>query len=246
MGIILLTGTAWGNCTKEERVEMQRLGLDASVIAYTCEEEIEIAEEEPPNVFTQEVPEEAIVVNQEKVADETGYRQQISIGVGIAAGSYTNRGPKTSLNGTALSVQCHWVESIGHTLGLQWLLTEVAGGASATDEVRYKQQTLALTAGWLLIDHPTLMLAPELVLGVWGSGHLTDSVENARAQPSLNGLEIPVSIQIDDSLHVGIEYAWYDMSTFALPESGIDISYPGSTGKARLEQSLRFYGTYRF
>ncbi|GEM_PF-2268090 len=246
MGIILLTGTAWGNCTKEERVEMQRLGLDASVIAYTCEEEIEIAEEEPPNVSTQEVPEEAIVVNQEKVADETGYRQQISIGVGIAAGSYTNRGPKTSLNGTALSVQYHWVESIGYTLGLQWLLIEVAGGASATDEVRYKQQTFALTAGWLLIDHPTLMLAPELVLGVWGSGHLTDSVENARAQPSLNGLEIPVSIQIDDSLHVGIEYAWYDMSTFALPESGIDISYPGSTGKARLEQSLRFYGTYRF
>ena len=80
MGIILLTGTAWGNCTKEERVEMQRLGLDASVIAYTCEEEIEIAEEEPPIVSIQEVPEEAIVVNQEKVADETGYRQQISIG----------------------------------------------------------------------------------------------------------------------------------------------------------------------
>ena len=72
-------------------------------------------------------------------------------------------------------------------------------------------------------------------MGIW---HLTDSVENARAQPSLNGVEIPVSIRIDDSLYVGAEYAWYDLSTFALPESGIDISYPGSTGKARLEQSF--------
>ena len=245
IGSFLLAGTAWGNCTDEELAEMQRLGLDASVIAYTCEEEIEIAEEEPPVVSIQEVPEEKEVLSQ-PVADETDYRLQISVGVGIAAGSYTNRGPKTSLNGTALSVQYHWVESVGYTLGLQWLLIEAAGGASATDEVRYRQQTFALTAGWLMIDRPTLVLAPELVLGIWGSGHLTDSVENARAQPSLNGVEIPVSIRIDDSLHVGAEYAWYDLSTFALPESGIDISYPGSTGKARLEQSFRFYSTYRF
>ena len=135
IGIILLTSTAWGNCTDEERAEMQRLGLDASVIAYTCEEETEITEEELPAVSVQEVPEETIVVSQEKVADEAGYRQQISIGVGIAAGSYTNRGPKTSLNGTALSVQYHWVESIGYTLGLQWLLIEAAGGASAADAI---------------------------------------------------------------------------------------------------------------
>ena len=147
-------------------------------------EEIEIAEEEPPVVSIQKVPEEKEVLSQ-TVADETDYRQQISVGVGIAAGSYTHRGPKTSLNGTALSVQYHWVESVGYTLGLQWLLIEAAGGASATDEVRYRQQTFALTAGWLMIDRPTLVLAPELVLGIWGSGHLTDSVENARAQPSL-------------------------------------------------------------
>jgi hypothetical protein len=244
LGTLLLAGTAWGNCTDNERTEMHRLGLDAGVIAYTCEEEIEIVEEELP-VSTQRIPEETEFLNQ-TIINEMDYRQQISIGVGIASGSYTNLGPKTSLNGTALSVQYHWVESVGYTLGLQWLLIEVAGGTSATDEVRYRQQALALTAGWLLIDRPTLILAPELVLGIWGSGHLTDSVENARAQPSLNGIEIPVSIRIDDSLHVGVEYAWYDLSTVTLPESGIDISYPGSTGKARLEQSFRFYSTYRF
>ena len=61
IGIILLTSTAWGNCTDEERAEMQRLGLDASVIAYTCEEEIEITEEELPAISIQEVPEERIL-----------------------------------------------------------------------------------------------------------------------------------------------------------------------------------------
>ena len=64
VGSFLLAGTAWGNCTDEELAEMQRLGLDASVIAYTCEEEIEIAEEEPPAVSIQEVPEKKEVLSQ--------------------------------------------------------------------------------------------------------------------------------------------------------------------------------------
>ena len=243
LGLLLLAGSAWGNCTEAERTEMLRLGLDPQVIAYTCEESSDIVMEEPPpppQPVVEEPPPSGMFTK------DLGYRQQVSVGVGTAAGSYQNRGPKTSLNGTSLVIQYHWVESAGYTLGLQWLLTEMAGGASATDEVRYDQQSFAMTVGWLLIDRPTLMLAPELVLGFWGSGHLTDAVENARAQPSLNGLEIPVSIQITDGLHVGAEYGWYNLSMLSLPESGIDIKYPDATGEARLEQSFRFYGTYRF
>ena len=94
---------------------MQRLGLDASVIAYTCEEEIKLLRKSHLlSLFKKYRGKEVL---SQTVADETDYRQQISVGVGIAAGSYTNRGPKTSLNGTALSVQYHWVESVGYTLG---------------------------------------------------------------------------------------------------------------------------------
>lgn len=244
LACLLSTVSAWGNCSDEERMEMQRLGLEESVIAYTCDEEIEIIMEAPsvpPPVIAEERP-----VLEQTVSHSIGHRQQVSIGVGVADGSYSKFGQDTSLNGTALAAQYHWLGSIGYTLGFQWLVIEIAGGASATDEIRYTQETLGLTAGWMWIDRPSLTLAPEIVIGIWGSGHLTDSIENARAQSSLNGLEVPISIQIDDALRVGAEYTLYDLSVFSLPESGIDISYPGSIGKARLEQSLRFYGTYRF
>ena len=59
-----------------------------------------------------------------------------------------------------------------------------------TDEIRYTQETLLPPKGWMWIDRPSLTLAPEIVIGIWGSGHLTDSIENARAQSSLNGLEV--------------------------------------------------------
>ena len=138
------------------------------------------------------------------VADETDYRQIVAVGI-----AQDHIRTVAKLNGTALSVQYHWVESVGYTLGLQWLLIEAAGGASATDEAA---TDLCLTAGWLMIDRPSLTLAPEIVIGIWGSGHLTDSIENARAQSSLNGLEVPISIQIDDALRVGAEYTLYDLS----------------------------------
>ena len=214
------------------------------MIAYTCDEEVEIIMEAPsipPPVIAEERP-----VLDQTVSHSIGHRQQVSIGVGVADGSYSKFGQDTSLNGTALAAQYHWLGSIGYTLGFQWLVIEIAGGASATDEIRYTQETLGLTAGWMWIDRPSLTLAPEIVIGIWGSGHLTDLDRECPCPIITERFEVPISIQIDDALRVGAEYTLYDLSVFSLPESGIDISYPGSIGKARLEQSLRFYGTYRF
>ena len=59
LACLLSTVSAWGNCSDEERMEMQRLGLEESVIAYTCDEEIEIIMEAPsvpPPVIVEERP----------------------------------------------------------------------------------------------------------------------------------------------------------------------------------------------
>ena len=81
---LLSTVSAWGNCSDEERMEMQRLGLEESVIAYTCDEEVEIIMEAPslpPPVIVQERP-----VLDQTVGHSIGHRQQVSIGVGVADG----------------------------------------------------------------------------------------------------------------------------------------------------------------
>ena len=103
---LLSTVSAWGNCSDEERMEMQRLGLEESVIAYTCDEEVEIIMETPsvpPPVIVEERP-----VLDQTVNHSIGHRQQVSIGVGVADGSYSKFGQDTSLNGTAIAAQYRW------------------------------------------------------------------------------------------------------------------------------------------
>jgi hypothetical protein len=246
---MLWAGSTWGACTSEEIAEMERLGLADDVIAYTCEESELLPEAPPapePETFAEEVgADEAEVIASAPTA-ELGFRQQVSVGVGAAAGSYEKHGNTFDLSGSSLVVHYHWVEYAGYTLGAEWLFADMAGSYNAADEIRYTQQSLAITAGWLLIDSPTLQLTPELVLGIWGTGHLSDQVDSVSAQPSLNGLEIPVSFLISEELFVGGELGWYDLSLFGFPESGIDIRYPSTTGKARLSQTLNLFVTYRF
>ncbi len=58
------------------------------------------------------------------------------------------------------------------------------------------------------IDRPSLTLAPEIVIGICTVRLSSDRFDRECpiAQSSLNGLEVPISIQIDDALRVGAEY----------------------------------------
>ncbi len=56
-----------------------------------------------------------VIVDERPGLDQTGshsigHRQQVSIGVGVADGSYSKFGQDTSLNGTALAaIRYHWL-----------------------------------------------------------------------------------------------------------------------------------------
>ena len=111
LACLLSTVSAWGNCSNEERMEMQRLGLEESVIV-TCDEEIEIIMEAPsvpPPVIVEERP-----VLDQTVSHSIGHRQQVSIGVGVAMVLTANSG-KYFAQWNALAAQYHWLGSIGYT-----------------------------------------------------------------------------------------------------------------------------------